>query len=102
MWLQQVTAFVHGHEAESWHSLNMTDTMSLLQWDKIPGYTGGDILLDRVHAFCRLSYITKVAHKSVRNKRLYIERFSVTPHIVTTPGLGAQLQSCTIEQCWST
>lgn len=36
----QVTAFVHGHEAEGWHNFNMRDTFSGLRWNKIPGYTG--------------------------------------------------------------
>ena len=35
----QVTAFVHGHEEEGWHNMNMRQTFIALQWDRIPGYT---------------------------------------------------------------
>ena len=69
--MQQVTAFVHGHEAEGWHSFNMRDTMSALQWDKIPGYTGHDTLLDSMHAFCRLLLITNVGSHKHSEKLTY-------------------------------
>lgn len=37
--LPNVTAFVHGHEDEGWHSFNMRETIRALQWRLIPGYT---------------------------------------------------------------
>jgi len=37
--LPNVTAFVHGHEDEGWHSFNMRDTIRALQWHLVPGYT---------------------------------------------------------------
>ena len=34
----QYIAFIHGHQEEGWHQMEMFTTLSGLQWEEIPGY----------------------------------------------------------------